>query len=323
MKRVIIVGGGVSGLVCSHVFKKRSELDVKILEPRTPGGEFLAGGLKYIHQTESMEQMFDELDVLHSNYTIQGGILLRGEVHPYPKCFGEMSKDESVRIQSDHYRKTRRAEPDLKNAKRAMNDPASTKPRRALRCHFPEMIQELAARATIIKAGLVKVEAEHVELNGGDKLPYDYLVMTIPLWIIRRCVNFFVPEGMAMKLNVAVVVPSRDRYARWDYVYTPYTPADCIHRFSPSGDGYSVECNGDLKHDSLASDLNFIFHGGWSIESLKEGLKGHLLDLERQPDWPENVAPLGRFSKWDSRATTDVTLDDANILAGRWFGHVE
>lgn len=320
MKRVIIVGGGVSGLVCSHAFKKHKGLDVKVLEPSTPGGEFLAGGLKYIHHTEAMTEMFDELDVLHSNYTVQGGILLRGKVQPYPKCFMEMDKGEARRIQADHYRKTRRAEPDDRIAKQAMNDPAAAKPRRALRCHFPEMIEQLAAKADIVPVGLVKVEADHILVSGDRKMPYDYLVMTIPLWIIRQCVSFYVPEGMAMKLNVALVIPSQDSYARWDYVYTPYTPADSIHRISPSGEHYSVETNGDLDNTALASDLNFIFKHGWSIESLREGLKGHLLELERQPNWPENIAPLGRFARWDSRATTDVTLDNATELARRWFG---
>lgn len=80
-----------------------------------------------------------------------------------------------------------------------------------------------------------------------------------------------------------------------------------------------MESNGELDREKLESDLNFIFREGWYIEDLREGLKGHLLDLEKEPEWPDNIAPIGRFAKWDPRATTDVTLEDAEALAQRWF----
>jgi len=319
MKRVVIAGGGVSGLVCSYIFKQHHGVDVKILEPRTVGGEFLAGGLKYIHRTDLMEWMLEKLDLLWSHYTINGGIMLRGEVHPYPKVFQQLSKDQADRIQADHYRKTRRTEPN-EHSSQAMNDPASVKPRRALRCNFADMITGLASSAEIVRSGLTQVEEDHVVLSGGGTLPYDFLVLTIPLWVIKRVAKFYVPDGVAMKLNVATVNPKRDRFARWDYVYTPYTPEDCIHRLSPSGGGYSVEANGDLDKQAMYSDLNFIFPDGWYIETPNEGLKGHLLPLDSQPQLPENVALLGRFAKWDPRATTDVTLDESIDLAKRWLG---
>jgi hypothetical protein len=318
MKRAIIAGGGVSGLICAYVFSKHKDVETKVLEPRTIGGEFLAGGLKYIHRTDMMEWLFRKLGVMYSHYTINGGIMLRGDVLPYPKCFQEFNKIDAARIQADHYRKTRRMEPGT-HGNQAMNDPASIKPRRALRCHFPEMINKLAEHADVIRSGVSKVEDEHVVLSSGDTMPYDYLVLTVPLWVIKRVVKFYVPDGNAMKLNVAVINPKKDRYARWDYVYTPYTPEDCIHRLSPEGAGYAVEVNGNLDKQALYSDLNFIFRDGWYIESLREGLKGHLLPLDSRPELPENVELLGRFARWDPRATTDVTLEDAADLAQRWF----
>lgn len=318
--RVVIVGGGVSGLVASYVFKQRGA-DVVVLEPKTVGGEFLAGGLKYIHNSEGMAQLFEALGLPFSNYTIQGGILLKGKVESYPKVFQSLPKDEALRVQADHYRKTRRTEGG-KDAPKAMNDPAAVKPRRALRCNFADMIKELAQRATIQKAGLlrIKTKTNEVALTTFKRIPYDCLILTIPLWIIQETAPFHVPQGMAMRLNTVNVRPVKDRFARWDYVYTPYTPAGVVHRFSPTGQAYSVEINGSLDRTRLGSDLNFIFNEGYAIEAIREGLKGHLLPLDSQPDWPDNVAPLGRFAKWDSRATTDVTLDDAKALADRWMG---
>lgn len=318
--RLVIVGGGVSGLLASYVFRRRG-VDAVVLEPRAVGGEFLAGGLKYIHSSDSMCKLFDDLDIAYSQYTVQGGIMLRGQVHQYPKVLQSIPKAEAAIIQADHYRKTRRTEGGV-DSKKAMNDPAAVKPRRALRCHFPDMVKELAGMAKITKSGMMKVKTKtkEVVLNDLSKIPYDKLILTIPLWVIKAAVPFYVPQGMAMKLNIIEVAPVKDRFAKWDYVYTPYTPANMVHRFSPAGRAYSVEVNGDMDRVMLESDLQFIFNDGYSIEGIREGLKGHLLPLEQLPDWPEDIAPLGRFAKWDSRATTDVTLEDARELAERWLG---
>lgn len=317
--RVVIVGGGVSGLVASYVFKKRG-LDPVVIEARALGGEFMAGGLKYIHNSDGMCSMFDDLGIAYSHYTVQGGIMLRGQVHPYPKVFQQLPKDEAAIIQADHYRKTRRTEGGA-DAKKAMNDPAAVKPRRALRCHFPDMIKALAEHATAYKGTLLRIKTKTNELVMADtkRVPFDKLVLTVPLWVIKEAAPFYVPQGMAMRLNLVDVIPVRDRYAKWDYVYTPYTPANQVHRFSPRGRAYSVEVNGEMDRHHLESDLNFIFDEGWEIEAIKEGLKGHLLPLEHQPEWPDNIAPLGRFAQWDSRATTDVTLENAEALAERWM----
>lgn len=317
--RVVIAGGGVSGLIAAHVFKKRGA-DVVLLEPRAVGGEFLAGGLKYIHNSQGMCELFDEFDLPYSNYTVQGGILLRGGVHQYPKVFQTLDREEAAIIQADHYRKTRRTEGG-DDARKAMNDPAAVKPRKALRCNFRDMVKDLASGVPITKAGLmrIKTKSNEVVLSTTKKIGYDVLILTVPLWVIKEAAPFYVPQGMAMQLNLADIVPVRDRYAKWDYVYTPYTPANMIHRFSPSGRTYSVEINGEMDRAGLESDLSFIFSEGYVIENIREGLKGHLLPLDQQPEWPSNVAPLGRFAKWDSRATTDVTLEDAKALADRWM----
>jgi len=319
MKRVVIVGGGISGLICSYVFRKRKDVRTTILEPNRIGGEFIAGGLKYIHRTDAMASMLIDLGLIFSNYVTRGGILLRGKVLPYPKCLRSMETEEARRIQDDHYRKTRLAEPG-KHSARAMNDPASTKPRKALRTDFVSLIESLAAGNEFIRLPLKSVMRHAVILGDGRLIPYDYLVMTIPLWAIRRCVDWYVPHGIAMKLNIVNMAPRRDRFAKWDYVYTPYTPENAVHRFSIQDAGYAVEVNGELDMDRVAGDLNFIFSSGWAIRNIQRDLKGHLLPLKEKTEWPSNVAPIGRFAQWDSRITADVTLEDAEKLARRWFG---
>jgi hypothetical protein len=322
---VVIVGGGVSGLVAGHVFSTRG-CSAIVLEPNSLGGDFLAGGLKYIHRTSAMEKLFDELLLPWSDYQVNGGIMLRGGVRPYPKCLVEMTPEESQRIQADHFRKTRRTEP-TKFGSKSMNDPGSAKTsRRAIRCDFEDMVKALAGFSEIIGHGLKQIVSKQnqILLDDGTWIEYKYLILTIPLWVIRQMSDFYVPQGMAMSLNLLHIIPNHDRYARWDYVYTPYTPGDAVHRFSPSGlDGYSVEVNGEWERQQPGTydDLAFLFSDGFQIRSLKTGIKGHLLDLQEKPQWPENVAPLGRFAQWDPRATTDVTLVAAQRLADRWGYH--
>jgi len=321
VERVVIVGGGVSGLVANYVFKTLGQKPV-VFEPREPGGEFLHGGLKYIHRSKRMVEMFDRFRLPWSDYSVQGGILLRGEVLPYPKCLSAMSPDEASRIQADHFIKTRRSEPGQFGS-RAMNDPAAiSKARRAIRCDFIEMVRELADNANIVKQGIksIRTGSKSIQLSNGEWYWYDKLILTIPLWVIKAISDVRVPEGMAMALNLIQVKPRRDPYARWDYVYTPYTPGNAVHRFSPREGGYSVEVNGDWATQEAPAheDLAFIFQEGFLIEGAKTGLKGHLLELHEQPVWPTDVAPLGRFAKWDPRITTDVTLEDCYKIAEGW-----
>ena len=322
---VIIVGGGVSGLIAGYVFAARGQ-PATVLEPHRLGGDFLAGGLKYIHRTDAMEKLFNELLLPWSDYQVNGGIMLRGKVFPYPKCLGEFPATESQRIQADHFRKTRRTEP-TKFGSKSMNDPGSAKTsRRAIRCDFEDMVKSLSGFSTIAKRGLkwIASDKNQILLDDDTWVEYEYLVVTIPLWVIRQMCDFYVPQGMAMSLNLLHVIPNRDRYARWDYVYTPYTPGDAVHRFSPSGsDGYTVEVNGDWERQQPGTydDLAFLFYDGFQIKDVKVGMKGHLLELQEKPQWPENVAPLGRFAQWDPRSTTDVTLVNAHRLADKWGFH--
>lgn len=321
MKRLLIAGGGISGLIANWVFRKGRDWDITIVEARTVGGDFTAGGLRYIHRTEEMVEMLHDLRLVYTNYTVQGGILLQGKVRPYPAHVQNLPKEEARRIQHDHYRKTRRTEPDS-FASKSMNDPESVGARGALRCDPHDVVQALAARATKIVADVIeRIEPGRVRLKSGASLPFDFLITTLPLWIARRLFWFPLPEALAMKLNVVTVEHQRNPYARWDYVYTPYTPEDLVHRISPNDGGTAVEFNGEWEDDTndrLTSDLNFLFPDGWTPLRVVKGANGHLLPLESKPSWPDNVRPLGRFAQWNPRATSDVVLKESINLFSEW-----
>lgn len=335
MKRMVIVGGGISGLIASWVFTQCRGLDVKVVEPGKPGGDFMAGGLKYMHNTDEMCEMLRDLGVNYANYSVQGGILLHGNVEAHPGCFRGMDKDRALRIQHDHYRKTRKLEPDS-FAARSMNDPEANGPRRALRCDMERVMRELIQRAPLVKASAIAIEPHKLMVNNGtvdSPIPYDYLLTTLPLWVNKKLAWFGeeLPTGMAVKLNLIMVEPPQkgDDYAQWDYVYTPYTPENLIHRISPRDGGYTLEFNGDWPDDApkddpdplsirITSELNFLFKDGWALSDAKKGLNGHLIPLATKPDWPQNVRPIGRFAQWDPRATSDVVLSTCLKLADEW-----
>lgn len=322
MEKLIIIGGGIAGLVSGYVFSKVDGVQVRLFEPGRLGGEFLAGGLKYVRKTSRTSSMLDDLEVSYSPYIVKGGLLLRGRVLPYPACLRDMPTEQAERIRADHYRKTRKAEPTTWAAK-SMNDPHETGSRRALQCDFKHMARALAERVEVIEKTVASIGKDMVTMTDGTCAKFDALISTIPLWILRRMVHFDVPNCVAMKLNIVFVAPRRNPYVRWDYIYTPYTPESTIHRISPCSVGYAAEINGELDMNRAMGDLGFLFQDGFHVDKVRAEMKGHLLPLDTPTDWPENMAPIGRFSEWNPRATMDVCLERAYELAERWFGYVE
>lgn len=318
---ILVIGGGISGLLASYVLKRRAGCRVRVLEPGRLGGDFLAGGLRYLHSTPKMGALLDDLGVERTEYCVRGGILLKGVVHPYPAHLKTLDKASASRIQEDHYKKTRRLEPDG-GLSRSMNDPEAAGPRSALEVDLADFVRKLALDADVVRDRLSVIRPDRVVGVSGIAYGYTHLVLTIPLWLVRRMCYFRLPDALAMKLNVVQIHPLRDPYAAWDYVYTPYTPDDLIHRISPRSNGYSCEFNGDWTEGEtntrLTSELNFLFPDGWALDGIKKGLNGHLLPLSERPLWPENIRPLGRFAQWDSRATSDVVLESAVKIADGW-----
>jgi hypothetical protein len=320
MKEVFIIGGGISGLMCANVLSEYN-VNITVYEPNEAGGEFLTGGLRYIHQTKNMESFLDKNNIAWGDYKINGGILLRNKVYPYPKFLKSLDKSDALRIQNDHYRKTRKIEPGNFGLS-AMNDPANSKSRHALRCDLEQLVNVLKNKCNIQPYKLIKIVSDKAYFDNGVVKRFDYIILTIPLWIIKRIVDFEIPLSVAMNLNIVTVDVVRDIYAKWDYVYTPYTPSDSVHRISSEGDIYFVEISGTLDENDLHSDLNFIFKDGWCIKGYRKNLRGHLLPMEEEINIPDNMALLGRYACWEPRATVDVTLDKAIELGVKWFDKV-
>ncbi len=319
MKKIVIVGSDLVALLCSYIFMKY-DVEVLLVVPDKIEDKLVEGGLQYVYYTDAMATIFEELDLMYSDFSITGGILLRGNVEEYPRFFRSKKRkpQEVDRIKIDYYKKTRLVEASG-NVKKAIPDLLeTTRPRKAIRTDFESMTTELERRIDTVRARPLMINDQSL-LTSKGRIEFDNLVLTIPLWQIRDCVNWYVPCGVAMKLNAVSVVANRDQYSKWDYVLTPYTPANHVHRFFSSGMQYTVEVNGGLSWERLHSDLNFLFGDGWYVQDVKEGLRGFLLPVEAKAQWPRSIAPLGRFAKWDSAVTLDGTLNEIISLARRWF----
>lgn len=317
MDNLLIVGGGISGLLASYTFKQYSGVRVSVMTSTDVGGEFGAGGLKYIHKTEEVLKAMKDLDIIHSSHNIRGGVLLQEKVEPYPSVLGRFEKPRALRIRRDLYLKTRHQEPEEFSTRSAL-DPEDVGIRKAVRFEYQEFVSKLSKKSFFVKERMDLIHPGFVTTTSGNSYRYTHLVLTIPLWSLRNSAYFHIPEGHAVNLNVVNVQVVRDLYTKWDYVHTPYTPGNAIHRISPVDGGYQCEVNGVLDRFSLISDLNFIFKHGWSIDSVTENLKGSLLPLSQRPEWPDNIAPIGRFATWDPKATPDVVIDDCRRLAEIW-----
>lgn len=326
---VVILGGGITGLLCAYAFC-RYPVNIRIVEPGIIGGDILANEFKYIQNTNSIVKMFRDLELAYSKYFIRGGILLRGEVIKYPDDFKKLSRGEKERVRLDYFRKTRLKEPSNRDLRMAMSEPAGGKDKKALRTDSRMFVDFLFEYITdrghrVIRDNIMAIGLKNVVLKNGI-LPYDYLVLTIPLWEIKDKAYWNVPDGVAMATNILMVVARYGGNVKWEFVYTPYTPGNAVHRITTfSGAVYAVEVNGPLnpRVTDICSDLNFLFRDVWYIREIHERTSGHLLPLAmdkyEEIYWPENVVPLGTFAEWDSGCTLDAVLDRAKKIGRRWF----
>lgn len=319
MKKLIVAGDKITGLLCAYILSKYKNVEVKVFKTDDKENYSLNFGLEYVHRSDKLISVLIDLNALFSSYTIRGGILLRNKVYPHPEYLKNTDKGEAGRIKADYYRKTRLTEPDI--ITKVFNDPLSSKPRRALRVDFEDILNSLRRKIPSERVQIERIEKNSVVSTSGKKYTFDYLIFTIPLWEIRRLVNWYLPEAVAMKSNLAVVAVKRDRFPRWDFVCTPYTPADYIYRCIVFEDGYVVESSGQFEDERLNSDLNFLFSEGWYLKQIHRNINGYMLPIGKQTiNWPDNVAPIGRFAKWNQKITLDNTVEDIFELGKKWFG---
>lgn len=326
---IVIVGNGIDALLCGYILMKNKSINLKMLKC---GLDNLYNDFFYIKRTDNMKKIFEETNIPYSVSSIRRGILLKEKKEEYPSVFENFKKQEIVGLKNYYYRKTRLKEPSNNDFKDAFSDAPGQHGRKTFNTNrelfsfsLINLLRKMNGRRNIkfsddyksddfefINSRLVRIKKNEIELFNGRNLKYDFLFVFEPLWKLKNKIYFDIPNSCVVRKNILSVMPIREKYCEYDIVYTPYTPYNTIYRFYFNSGAYLVEFNGFLDNDKKAdvlSDLNFLFPDGWCLDRELIQCNGHLIPLKRKINWPENIFPVGKYSRWDQKTTLDQVCD--------------
>lgn len=344
---IMILGGGIAGMLGAYALRKHKPTIVEA--GYKLGGNFTAGGLKYIHDTQDIRKLLNELDVPFQPYSPRGAILIEGQVYNHPETLADWSPLRRYQVQHQHWRKTRAAEHGFRED--CMNDPMGN--HQALKCDHNLLLQrlEVALRnaGCDIRLGSKVESIGVIEGLGGVRgvtldesliikhepisISYDILVPTLPLGLLSQVAPWAkLPRAEATKLaifDVAIEESIMKRLA-WDYMYTPDLRwVSRIAKPEPyklmvevpwylvqSDSAYNVRAFPEAAAPEVMNILGeTILREHDAVCTGSRLIPGHLRPLESELVWPSGWYPLGRFAQWDSRATADKVYARALSIA--------
>lgn len=330
MARIVILGGGISGLLAAYVLRKHKPLLVEA--QKTLGGNYTAGGLKYIRLTTAMNSLMAELGLPWERHKPIGLMFRGGLWHAHPGWLSKQTVEERRGIQLEHWIKTRGTTVGMRED--CMNDPLGNGADVAMKCDHVELIKRLADRARedgaklITEATISRLSCNSIRVNSDDLdecQSYTHLVVTLPLGVTSMLAPWAqLPSVRARPLNIVDMETVGDAEPSWDYMYTPDTPL--VSRITWQGSNrFQAEIPGDFggaqEKQSIANGTAHLCMKplGPFIPDAEYGLEptghrvipGHLEPLSESIKWPESWTPLGRFSEWEPRATAERVLDKA------------
>src|SRR4029077_12983985 len=135
---IVILGGGIAGLLAAYT--TRHHRPVVLEASGKLGGNFAAGGLKYLHGIYEMEQLLTELGVPFDHHITSGMLHTGDAIHPHPHWLRAASPELRRGIQFDHWVKTRGTYMDFRDD--CMNDPLGDH-HVALRCDHDLFMEKL------------------------------------------------------------------------------------------------------------------------------------------------------------------------------------
>ena len=329
-RRVAILGSGISGLLAAEAFEG-VDVDLRIFDdgrsPETRGYADRLGHLDPIGDTKAFRELLDFYKLDFSTYSNRVGILLRDEIRPYPFCFERRRRDKDRKevqqalavVRFDLFTKSRGVSP----LHLSETIDRETKERRTcLRFDLTRLAEGLRKGFEYSPGKLVRVTALDVTAQGEAPWGFDLCVMALPLWRWREIADYPVPEAFASRLNFAEVSPhtideitsgaypddalSRqavaERWAPWDFVWTPYTPDQLVYAVSQHREGYLVHFGGAFEGEEvrqrLTNELNFFFQSGWYVKNLTRDTLGFCMVDDLDVAFPDTVVPLGRYAEW-------------------------
>lgn len=285
--RVCISGGDITGLIAAYVCRARGHSVVLVERGSVLGQSALLPTHKYLERTPEVLTLLDGLGVVYAEYTLATGLLQGASVVECPRRVSEA-------VHHAHWRKTRLTA--MPTGAVGLSDPEVTSRRYGVSFDWRDFVKRLSTGLQVARDA------------GGLLSMADLVLETVPLWESRLVKH----EGaMAVALNMLPVRASRDRYLRWDIVYTPHTPGNAIHRlYHGEESGYVCEFSGVISEDSVTSDLNYLFPEGWHVDGPMATTTGKLVELQERPVWNPKVRPVGRVARWDEGVTMTRVIRD-------------
>lgn len=334
--KVVIVGGGINGLISAYVFSQYKGVEVSVFEKKgVYGGEWLnSEGLKFIPHYYEIEKVFKELDLHYSAFSYRSGILLKDKIYSLPECLVYLSSEYTKQIKIDYYKKTRFTKQNKHWLVKSFVEPSVLGYKKALRSDEDSFVKALINKCKengckFYNKEVIRINKNKVLLNGieeslnSDFVNYDYIILTIPLWDIKKIAYWNVPNCKAVEKNILLVLPYVNRYSWWQSVYTPYTPEQEVSRIVFHEDNVAVEVNGNLngRNKYILSDLNYLFKHGYDIQKVRKNLKGYMLPLDEKHETPKNIFAVGMYSEWDYKKNIYTTLKDSKKIANKLFAN--
>lgn len=280
---VCVSGGDVVGLVAAYLCRVRGH-SVVLVERSTELGQCARLPVfKYLERSHEVVRLLDELGVVYGAYTLATGLFERGKVETCPRKLSDA-------VHHAHWRKTRLTA--MPAGAVGLNDPEVVSKRHAVSFDWRDLVKRLSAGVTVTRQ------------IGALANTADLILETLPLWESLLVRQEGSRDAMAVALNLLSVRASKDRYLRWDVIYTPHTPGNVIHRlYHGEESGYVCEFSGVVSEDAVTSDLNYLFPDGWHVDGPMVTAYGKLVELQERPVWAPKVRPIGRMAQWDEAAT--------------------
>lgn len=308
MLDTLILGGGISGLLAAHVFGGKGTALIE--RGNKVGGNYLAGGLKYLRLTTNLRLLLEQLRVPWHSYFPSGALLWVNALHKHPEWMRLLTEDKRREIQKIHWKRTRGSLDGFKDT--CMNDPMGEGDAEATRLDHARLLTALEesakAKGTTIftETDIRSVQEGWIDTNMGT-MPYKRLITTLPLTASRNIFKHVsIPEVQSKLLTVArsKKLPGflMERGAlEFDYIYTPMM--SLFHRISRRPDNHW-----ELEGTGLIPEPEHHFEGEITFDNVAL-IPGHLVPLDTPVAWPSNILALGRFAEWDTRSTAEKSLD--------------
>lgn len=340
LPKIVILGGGIAGLLAAWVLRAFKPL---LLEAAPKlGGNFLAGGLKYIRKTPQAVAMLEQLGIPFRERAPVGLMYAFGSWWDHPGWLGKMAADMVDQVQRAHWLKTRGTTDGFRRD--CMNDPAGNGADMMLECDLGLVIERLADGAEregatlCTDARITNIFQSHT-VNNCIQTRYDILVPTIPLGVLAKLAPWAgLPVIEPRKLVVIDMKLGSNIEPTWDYMYNPFDHlaarwgnAHSASRYTWQGPGHFqaeapnasgwIDGNDPLAHAvvSQVKDEAQEILAPWTSRRAFATLvgriiPGHLPPLAEPIDWPSCWRPLGRFAQWEPRATSERVLADAHRI---------